>query len=310
MRAFFIFCALTLICLSHTALAKTIEVKSENFILVGDISKSSATGLIEDLEEYRSAIFQIFRATPGPEKIPVRIYTLKSSDEIEKVTGMAKSAGVYTVTNDGPVFVLSSKSGFRKDNRAAKIAYHEYTHHLMARFTSQKYPRWYNEGIAEYLATFKARKKKFQIGVPDTDHQHILDSTSWFPMDTLIGSVNRYPFLNGGGSAMQRGRAMFYAQSWLAVHYLQSTPGMGKKFGQYVKLMKTGEKSVDAFETAFDMTPDQFGKVLKGYYKANRYNYATVELTNQTEVEMTVTELDVTEAAKRKAEAKFLFTGG
>ncbi|NNC36132.1 MAG: hypothetical protein EX271_09740 [Acidimicrobiales bacterium] len=310
MRAILLTIILMCFGVSQMSAAKTIEVKSENFILVGDISKSSATGLVEDLEEYRSAIFQIFRATPGPEKIPVRIYTLKSSEEIEKVTGMAKSAGVYTITPDGPVFVLSSKSGFKSDNRAAKIAYHEYTHHLMAQFTSQKYPRWYNEGIAEYLATFKARKKKFQIGIPDTDHRYILDRTSWFPMDTLIGSVRRYPFLNGGGAAMQRGRAMFYAQSWLAVHYLQSTPGMGKKFGQYMKIMKSGVKSVEAFETAFGMTPDEFGKVLRTYYKANRYNYATVELTDKSEVEMQITVLDANEAAKRRAEAKYLFTGG
>ena len=102
---------------------------------------------------------------------------------------------------------------------------------------------------------------------------------------------------------------MFYAQSWLAVHYLQSTPGMGKKFGQYMKLLKTGVKSVDAFETAFEMTPDEFGKVLRSYYKANRYNYATVELLDKKEIEMSVNVLDATEAAKLKSEAKFLFTG-
>lgn len=291
---------------STIAYAKPIEAKSDNFILYGNLGEGSARSLLTELEDYRAAILQRMGASQiGPEIIPVRIYIADGSKEIEKITGSVGAGGVYKTNLEGPVFVLNSRSGFSRGKRARAIAFHEYTHHLIASFSNTTYPRWFNEGYAEYLSTFKTNKQgHIIIGQPDQDHASALKNIKWFPMDRLLSAVRNYPYPNDNSRNTRLAQSIFYAQSWLAVHYIQSTPGYSQKLSTYINMLNQAKTPENAFETAFGLSPEQFGKELKTYYKRNRYLSITVKLPeDRVQSKVTMRDLSRAEMAYHSAEA-------
>jgi len=267
--------------LSTTSIAKPLQVQSDNFTFIGDVREKDARELVLELEQYRSAILQLLGVTPALEPIRVRIYAAKSAKELRLLTGMQGIGGVYKTTMDGPIFILNAKKGFSRGNNARHIAIHEYTHHLLAAYTSDFYPRWYNEGYANYFATFEINKKgELVIGRPYDPYAYALSQSSWMPTDVLVNSIRNYPFRAGskppkGISDQQR----FYAQAWLAVHYLQSNRGIGKKTAKYIEYLNSENRPADAFQKAFEFSPAEFHKKLKAYYKKNQFSVFKVNST-------------------------------
>lgn len=129
-RVLFVGLVLSLISLAFSVpvSAKTIEIKSENFVFIGNVRETDGKALIRELEQYRQAVLQILGLKDiKPEIVPiriysVRIYSVRNSKELKLLTGRTDIAGVYKSTIDGPVFILSSQGGFRRGKRARYIA--------------------------------------------------------------------------------------------------------------------------------------------------------------------------------------------
>ena len=210
-----LFVGLVLCLLPIAAFAKTIEIKSENFIFVGDVREKDGRALILELEQYRQAILQIIGIKDiKSETIPVRIYAARNSKQLKLLTGRTDIGGVYKSTIDGPVFILNAKSGFTRGKRARYIALHEYTHHLLAAYTKDRYPLWFNEGLADYYATFEVTKDgNLVIGRPYNPYGYPLSQQTWIPTNIIVNSVNNYPYKSTGRSARGMSTAdFFYAQ--------------------------------------------------------------------------------------------------
>lgn len=287
--------------MSGFARAKPIEIKSENFVFYGDASEKRAKELIEGLEKYRAILFTIYNVETGPEFIPVKIVGFKTQRELERVTGRDNIGGIYTTTLEGPLFLMATDDGLRQGKPGWNTAFHEYTHHIMAGFTRTAYPTWYNEGLAEYLSTFKIKDDgKFEIGLPREGRAWTLANLKWIPMEKLIGAVRGYPFRSTGGRANQNAQALFYAQSWLVVHYIQSHPEYSKKAADYFKRIDKFIPDENAFETAFGMSPEEFESIIRKYYKANKYPYKKVQLDKT----VTISDVHVREISKAVIKAQ------
>lgn len=297
---------------SMSAIAKTIEVKTENFIFIGDVRESDAKYLVGELETYRSAILQLLGQVSSIEPIPVRIYTAKNKSELEKLTGRTGIGGVYTSNIEGPIFILNSRNGFRRGKQARHIALHEYTHHLLATYTDKVFPRWYNEGFANYLSTFEKNKKgQLLIGKPYNPYGVALSQKRWMPMSIVTNSVRNYPFkANSKSKKGVQPAHYFYAQSWLAVHYIQSTKGKSAKMAAYLKRLNEERRPENAFAEAFGTSPEDFEKTLRAYYKKNRFSVLKITPTVKTEgAALQARVLSKGEAAFHKAEAMRFFSG-
>lgn len=289
----------SLACLSPAAEAKPIKVTSENFEFYGDTSEKSAISLVESLEAYRAILFSLYKIDPGPEYIPVKIYGFKTQSRIEALTGMSNIGGLYTTTIEGPVFLLTTEGGFKKGKAASRIAYHEYTHHVLSSVASKTYPVWYNEGFADYVSTFEynPKNREYKIGLPSNNNAWSLSANEWIPYAGITQSVLKYPFKSSGSKANSRLQALFYAQSWLAAHYIQSSPSYSAKLNDYIKVINTPDAPDNAFETAMGISLEDFEKELKAYHKANRYGYAKailddgIDIPKATAEKMTKAEL-------------------
>lgn len=246
---------------------KGVEIRTDNFIISGDITESKAKRIAEELEIFRTSIFKMLKVTSTPEVVPVQIFATSRDSRFYKITNNKSIAGAYTTTISGPVFVFNAKGGFKKGSQARHTALHEYVHHVISTYTNQHYPRWYNEGFADFLASYEDKKKTFKIGNPHGHHASFLEWEKWLPMETVIGAVREYPFKAGD----RRNQSMFYAQSWLAVHYLQTHPDYSRKTRDYLKRLNNGEDSIQSFEAAYGASMEEFTKTLKSYYRSNDY---------------------------------------
>lgn len=297
---------------SQPAFAKTVEAKSENFIFIGDVREKDARELLTELEQYRSAILQLLGVNPESEQIPVRIYAAKNSKQLTKLTGLSGIGGVYRTTLDGPVFILSSEKGFRRGNRARHIALHEYTHHLLAAYQDNFYPRWYNEGLANYFATFEVNKNGgLVIGRPYNPYAYALSQRTWMPTSVVVNAIREYPFKSYSSSENVIGDSdYFYAQSWLAVHFFQSNKAESDKANKYIELLNSENRPKDLFNVAFGRSAEEFHKTMKAYYKKNKFNVMTIQPSfdiGSNPIKIRI--LDKTEAIFHRAEAMRFFEG-
>lgn len=269
MLCFLILCLWTLSFTS--AFGNWVEAKSDNFIFVGDTSEKRAALIVGELEEYRAIIFKLFNWGAQTELVPVQVYAARSEKDIKNITGSEWATGIYRTSHEGPVIIANIKGRFGKDSQARNTVYHEYTHHLISMYNNTIFPQWYNEGMAEYLSTFTLDKKGVvKIGLPNNGRAYSLANPNWMDMKTILHSIRRYPFRNTSGKSTQA-ISQYYAQAWLAAHFIQSTEGYPDKIKQYLILINSNVKPEKAFEDAFNMTPEEFQTLLKTYHKKNRY---------------------------------------
>lgn len=282
-----------------------VEVRTDNFTFVGDASEKKSQKIVAEIEQYRAILFNIFSIDEGSEIAPIRIYATKSAREITDITGRESVGGVYVPRRESSLFILNIKGGFNDKSPAKSIALHEYTHHLISRHTNQMYPRWVNEGMAEYLSTFTVSSKgNIRIGLPKDGRGRTLASYEWMDWDIIFGSVRRYPFGNDSSKNTEIGQALFYAQSWLAIHYIQSTPGMSKTLTQYIRGVPQAQDPKAFFTETFKMTPDEFGVKLKKYFKQNSYTGRKLTLVDVVgDTQLRVRKLSKGEAAFHRGEA-------
>ena len=259
---------------SASAQAAGISITSENFVLKGDISEREGKRLVKELEIFRRSLFKMVGQEYQTEENPVKVFAFRNVNHFQSVVNNKTAAGVYRPTSNGAVFVLNAQGGFKEGSEARRVAFHEFVHHIIATYTGQKFPRWYNEGYANFLANFKIKKNKFIIGAPDSNYAWYVKNQSWMSMDVLIASVNRYPFISGSSLSSQKNmQHAFYSQSWLAVTYLQTHPEYARKSGEYLARVNKGEDSLEAFKASMGMTPDEFGEIIRNFSKKGVYKH-------------------------------------
>lgn len=281
---------------SSPAFAADIEVKSENVVFVGDVSEDAGRRLVRNLEIYRDTIVALVGLKGKPDNEKLRVYGAKNTKALKKMTGQGNAAGVYRNGMDGPVFVTITKGGFKQGNWSSQVALHEYGHHILHGMSLDSYPRWYDEGFANYLSTFKIEGDIITIGAPNAEHALSLREDRWMDPEVVLSSIRSYP--------RTRRISQFYGQSWLYVHYMQNTPELGRKLPDYLKAIESGQKPLPAFEAAYGMTAKEFHRKARNYWNADAFPVmqfkASEKLLNP---ELSVKTLN-------EDEAKFAYAGG
>ena len=302
---------LTLILCPSLGFAKNLEIRSENFIITGNVSKKDGKALLRDLELFRKNVFKLLGVNGAPEIVPVNVYIAKNTKALKGITGVGGLGGMYTMTHNGPAFVLDGKNGFKRGGGARHIALHEYSHHIVGAYTQLDYPLWYNEGYANYLATFSYKNGIFRVGDPYDPYATTLREKNWMPMTVVLGSMHKYPFNMGDTSKVgSQTISQFYAQTWLAVHYLKNEEKYKGALTDYVRRLNEGESSLPAFKAAMGLTPEAFEAELRAYFKKNRYNVTRFKTTDDHMAQPIVTTLTPAQAemAKLMAMKQFTFT--
>jgi len=142
---------------------------------------------------------------------------------------------------------------------ARVLLFHEYAHHFQAANSRRLYPAWYREGFAEFVSTAMFDEKYTRVGMFTSARAMWLASGDWLPIDRFLRGRRRDSSDN----------AMFYAQAWLATHYLFMTPARAAGFDRYCDALQLGGDPLEAFEPAFGISYAEFDAELRRYKRGS-----------------------------------------
>jgi tetratricopeptide (TPR) repeat protein len=199
-----------------------IEVRTPNFTVISNAGEKDARKIADQFEQIREVFHNAFPALRTQIGKPVVIFAVKNAESLKlllpeywETKGHTHPAGIY-VPGEAEHFVA-----VRTDTQGEnpyEIVYHEYTHALI-HLNYRDLPAWLDEGIAEFLGNTQIREKSVQIGKIDSYHLRELHENKLIPIDTLLQVDHNSPYYNE-----QNRTSLFYAESWVLVHYLLMDP--------------------------------------------------------------------------------------
>jgi tetratricopeptide (TPR) repeat protein len=257
-----------------------IEVSSANFSIYTTLGEPDARRLLEDLELFRGTVALVSNIKRQEPRVPTEIYAFRSSGDFGNFQPARNVAGFFSpglrsnrvaLTTSGPI-----------DERA--VLYHEYTHFLVRNQDHLLYPPWFDEGFAELLGTSKTEGEWIVVGSLPEHRRNSFLYLEAMPFSRLIRARDL-------GSWSQENIAMFYAQSWLLVHYLMyGRPEEERRFSsqmaRYLALLEQRVPEEQAFDLAFDLSFAELQRRMQKYTRVPSYRFSrdAVKLDFQTAV--------------------------
>lgn len=185
------------------ALLVWLELVSPNFRMATDAGEKSGRGVLESLELVR----RVFR--PAGAGVPVRVYLFRSESGLRPFRPSQTTRGFFQSGPEHNVIALQDVGV-----ETPRIAVHEYVHLVLDR-SSERLPRWFEEGTAEFYSTLESAGGRLLVGKPVPAHLRMLRTAKWLAAETLFQVDARSPYYSDPARV-----GIFYAQSWALVHML------------------------------------------------------------------------------------------
>ncbi|MBK5295514.1 MAG: DUF1570 domain-containing protein [Vicinamibacteria bacterium] len=162
------------------------------------------------------------------------------------------------------------------DAETLRVAYHEYVHVAIHRVLASA-PAWFDEGLAEFYSTFEMTfDNRVRLGSVLPEHVLQLRERGLMPLATLIAVDRDSALYNEGDKS-----SVFYAQSWLFVHYLLLGQH-GKFAGQlaaFAGQLIDGASLREACARALNSTPERLEEELRSYASQDSFLRQLVPLS-------------------------------
>lgn len=264
-RALFLF---TLI--SGIASAESLEerdwmlVSTDNFRLHSVLDKERTLDLLRTLEVMRAAFTDPDVAPTFQAGVPTTIVALDTVDDYRMLGVPDSTVGIFIADARENAIVIQDTERVT----AVRTILHEYVHYLLRQNGRIVYPKWYEEGNAEFLSASRIHNGEFEYGLPLQGRLATLKFVSWMPLAEILTLHDTSALDNAQGD-------LFYSQAWLLVHYLNSLPDAEQKWDQrirqYNEHLVEGLDPVAAFEESFEVSVDSLEDALLKYYLAENF---------------------------------------
>jgi tetratricopeptide (TPR) repeat protein len=258
---FFITFALLLLC-APLAPARSdqphwIRVNSSHFSVVTDADESKGHDVAARFEQMRLVFGQLLARTRINMSEPIDIIALRSDDEYSKVVpnrqGPAIAMGFFIPGSDRDYFVL---------NLSKEESWRAVSHEFALVFLNYNYPPtqpWFDEGFAEYFSSLRFDNKQAQIGGDPESFTEILNSTPWLSIPDLFAT-------HRDASQESSHHTLFYAQSWIVMHYLLREDKLSET-GTYFDLLENQKLSVEeAIQKAYGMSSARLTQAVQDHF--------------------------------------------
>ena len=250
------------------------QMRSANFLLVGDVGERELRSVAGRLEQFRAAVGAILPRATVTTATPTTVIVFRSHRSFRPFKPLyngevSEHIGGYFLAGSGVnhITLTVESRGLPGENRFGVI-YHELVH-LMVSNTLRGVPLWLNEGLAEYYRTLEVERGGTRVKVGNPHAPHVLRLRErLLPLDQLVAVGHGSPLYN------ERDRAsIFYAQSWALVHYLV----LGDKrkhaaaMSPLVEALAEGVGLEQASQRALGMSADQLQKALRTYISRDSF---------------------------------------
>src|SRR5450755_148147 len=254
---------------------KWIRVSSAHFSILTDANEKKGREISLRLEQMRDVFSQLFLKTKLQLPEPLDVIALPSDEEYMRVAplrqGQPTSAPGFFLRGDDRNYIVL--------DLAAEDSWRAVAHDFARLLLNFNYPatqEWFDEGFAQYFSSLRLGDNQAQVGGDPTQSlpwNHALPGQApgdgnpaksfaelltrpWLPMPelfTMRPGPAGYP-------------AMFYAQSWMVMHYLLHQNKLSDA-GAYFGLVQIRKVPVEqAIQQAFGMSAAQFEQAVKDYF--------------------------------------------
>src|SRR5579872_2509917 len=248
------------------------QVRSTHFVVNTDAGADRGRQLTLRFEQMRAVFGQLILRSEVNLPVPLTIIAFRNSDEMQAhvplYQGKAVSLEGFFVQRPDRDFIVLDLSA----PNPWETVFHEYAHVLLDG-NYPPTPLWFDEGFADYYSTINVQRDGVEIGKPPQGYLEQLRRAKWIPLADLFQVQPDSKTYNLGDR-----RSLFYAESWVVVHYLfdtQKLPAAGSYFGlvqnQHVPLEQ-------AVQQAFGMSSQQLEQEVKKYYESPQAVYRTMPL--------------------------------
>jgi tetratricopeptide (TPR) repeat protein len=236
-----------------------VEVRSKHFTVITDDGERNGRTTLMKFEQMRAGFASVFQKATVNIPVPLEIVAFHNSKEIKQYAPLYNGkpielAGYFQQGEDQNFIALdlSAPNGW-------STVFHEYGH-LLLNGNLRNMPVWVNEGFADFFSGMEISGKYMSLGTFPQGYAQILLNSRWMKTAELISVEHTSRDYNEGDR-----RNVFYAQSWLTVHYIL-LKHKEKQLDAYVSLTEDQHMPPpEAFAKAFGMTTDQFDKELERY---------------------------------------------
>lgn len=259
---------------------KWVQVHSTHFSVITDAGEKKGREIALRMEQMRAVFGQVLLKDKLKMPLPITVVALKSDKQYGMIVpGKQSMAGGFYVPGPDRVYIVLNL--FEADPWRAVA------HPLAHYFLNYNYPPaqgWFDEGLAEYFGSIQIGSKRVEMGGdpelapewhedifedlrrdPKTPQSltQLLSSPVWLSMVDLFTMKH-----DGSGAREGTHHTLYYAQSWMVIHYLVNKNKMPET-GTYFDLVLNQKVPVDkAMVQAFDLSPSQFEEAVKTYFKS------------------------------------------
>ena len=257
-----------------------LEVHSAHFTIITDAGDKKGHEVALRFEQMRA----VFGTLLGKEKLnlaePLTILALKNDKMYYQLAPLSHgepitAPGFFWPGEDQNFIVLNL---FEEESWRAVA--HDFAH-MWLNYNYPPAQAWFDEGLAEYFSSIRVDNRQVDIGGdpelsasvttdlldnlketrPPQSLTELLGANVWLSMNDLFTMKEDTSSYSEGTH-----HTLFYAQSWMVVHYLISQKKLDEA-GEYFGLVFLQHMPVDqAIAKAFGMPPAQFEQAVKDYF--------------------------------------------
>ncbi|HEX4423920.1 MAG TPA: hypothetical protein VH079_00880 [Terriglobales bacterium] len=273
-----------------------IRVSSDHFSVVTDADVKKGREVAVRMEQMRAVFAQLLFKSKLKMPEPLEIVALRSDKEYVQIAPIQDgrpiaAPGFFLPGEDRNYIVLN----LFEDESWRAVA-HQYAH-LLLNYNYPPTQPWFDEGFAEYFSSIRVNDAQVEIGGdPELDSgshsdlvatqvrandspkslTEILSAPVWLAFPDLFAMKHSTVNFQEGSH-----RSLFYAQSWITVHYLLDKNKLPET-GTYFDLVENQKLPVDqAIQKAFGMTVAQFDQAVRDYFKTLKPLFLALDASKQ-----------------------------
>jgi tetratricopeptide (TPR) repeat protein len=280
---------------AHAADQQWTQVSSDHFIVLTDAGQRNGHEVAARFEQMRAIFGELLVRRKARMSQPLEIIAIGTDKNYSQlaplVNGQPTTASAFFLPGEDRMYVVLNLS----QPESWRAIEHPFAHYLL----DSNYPPtppWFDEGFAEYFAAISLKPKQlgsgsdpelqpaYETNLLGTETQtgnrksltEILSNPVWLNWPDLLTMKNRV--VNGTEGTHH---TLFYAQSWILVHYLLNKDKMSEA-GTYFELVENRKlPAVQALQQAFGMSVAQLDQAVKDYFHSLKALFDAVDQSKQ-----------------------------
>ena len=245
------------------------SVRSQNFYVAGEVTEAELRTVADRLEQFRDAFTQLFpQFDINGSRSRVNVLIFRDAESYrpfkpKRSDGTAdETIAGYFLAGENVNYITLAMKGGKTD--PFHTIFHEYIHFLLkSRNGKAELPAWLSEGLAQYFETLHIMADgRVVMGSAPQNRLGLLRRGEMIKASELFAAQRTT--LHSGVTVQ---RSMFYAQSWLLVHYLlhngQGKPG--ERLEQFLRAVGQGSDTEKGLKQIYGLGTEQLNETLKTY---------------------------------------------